>query len=86
MPPWPKAKSTLTLNLTGYTRELHELVSSNDYIGSNTFYYYNLPVDTDNDYYNVKLSTDPLVEIKTKEEFYKNFGYYSPIVEIDKLP
>ena len=33
-----------------------------------------------------KLSTDPLVEIKTKEEFYKNFGYYSPIVEIDKLP
>ena len=33
-----------------------------------------------------KLSTDPLVLIKSKEEFYKNFGYYSPIVEIDKLP
>ena len=33
-----------------------------------------------------KLSTDPLIFIKTKEEFYKNFGYYSPIVEIDKLP
>ena len=33
-----------------------------------------------------KLSTDPLVFIKSKEEFYKNYGYYSPIVEIDKLP
>jgi hypothetical protein len=33
-----------------------------------------------------KLSTDPIVHIKTKEEFFKNYGYYSPIVEVDKLP
>ena len=33
-----------------------------------------------------KLSTEPLIEIKTKEEFFKNYGYYSPIIEVDKLP
>lgn len=54
----PHGVSKLKLSLKGYTRELHELISSNDYIGSSTFYYYNLP-DDDDDYY-VKLSTDPL--------------------------
>ena len=33
-----------------------------------------------------KLSTEPLVEIKNKEEFFKNYTYYAPIVEVDKLP
>ena len=33
-----------------------------------------------------KLSTEPLIEIKTKEEFFKNYTYYAPIVEVDKLP
>ena len=33
-----------------------------------------------------KLSSEPLIEIKSKEEFYKNYTYYSPIVEVDKLP
>ena len=33
-----------------------------------------------------KLSTEPLIEIKSKEEFFKNYTYYAPIVEVDKLP
>jgi len=33
-----------------------------------------------------KLSSEPLIEIKSKEEFYKNYTHYSPIVEVDKLP
>ena len=33
-----------------------------------------------------KLSTEPLIEIKSKEEFYKNYTHYSPVVEVDKLP
>ena len=33
-----------------------------------------------------KLSTEPLVEIKNKEEFFKNYTFYAPIVEVDKLP
>ena len=32
-----------------------------------------------------KLSTSPLVKIRTKEEFFKKYGYYSPIVEIEKI-
>ena len=32
-----------------------------------------------------KLSTDPIVKIKSKEEFFKKYGYYSPIVEIEKF-
>jgi hypothetical protein len=31
-----------------------------------------------------KLSTDPIVIINSKEEFFKKYGYYSPIVEIEK--
>ena len=31
-----------------------------------------------------KLSTNPIVKIKSKEEFFKKYGYYSPIVEIEK--
>ena len=31
-----------------------------------------------------KLSTDPIVRVNSKEEFFKNYGYYSPIVEIEK--
>jgi len=33
-----------------------------------------------------KLSSEPLIEIKNKEDFYANYTYYSPIVEVDKLP
>ena len=33
-----------------------------------------------------KLSSEPLIEIKSKEDFYANYTYYSPIVEVDKLP
>ena len=33
-----------------------------------------------------KLSDDPIVHVKNKEDFFKNYGYYSPIVEVDKLP
>ena len=33
-----------------------------------------------------KLSSEPLIEIKSKEEFYKNYTHYSPVVEVDKLP
>ena len=31
-----------------------------------------------------KLSTEPIVIIKSREEFFKKYGYYSPIVEIEK--
>ena len=33
-----------------------------------------------------KLSSEPLIEIKNKVDFYANYTYYSPIVEVDKLP
>lgn len=56
----PKGVSKLKLTLVGHRRELHEIVSSNDYIGSKSFYYYNLPAETDNEFYDIKLSTDPL--------------------------
>lgn len=32
-----------------------------------------------------KLSTNPIVRIKSKEEFFKKYGYYSPIIEVEKL-
>ena len=30
-----------------------------------------------------KLSTNPIIRIKSKEEFFKKYGYYTPIIEID---
>ena len=32
-----------------------------------------------------KLSTEPVIKIKSKEDFFKKYGYYSPIVEIENL-
>ena len=32
-----------------------------------------------------KLSTNPIVKMRSKDDFFKKYGYYSPIVEIEKL-
>ena len=31
-----------------------------------------------------KLCTEPIINFKSKEDFFKNYGYYAPIVEIEK--
>ncbi len=32
-----------------------------------------------------KLSTEPIIRITSKEDFFKKYGYYTPIIEVDKL-
>ena len=32
-----------------------------------------------------KLSTEPIVRVFSKEDFFKKYGYYSPIIEVEKL-
>ena len=32
-----------------------------------------------------KLSTDPIIKIKSKEDFFKKYGYYTPIIEIENI-
>ena len=32
-----------------------------------------------------KISTEPIIKIDSKEDFFKKYGYYSPIIEIDKI-
>ena len=32
----------------------------------------------------LKLSTDPIIEINSKDEFFKDYGYFSPIIDIPK--